>query len=72
MTTAGEVAVRVGRSRAGGAATAPLGRYSRRRPQIDAAVRQAYVGGVSTRDMTGVTEAAQQTPAEPYTAKPAA
>jgi len=57
VTTAGEVAVRVGRSRAGGAATAPLGRYSRRRPQIDAAVRQAYVGGVSTRDMTSVTEA---------------
>jgi transposase-like protein len=57
VTTAGEVAVRVGRTRAGGAATAPLGRYARRRPEIDAAVTQAYVGGVSTRDMAGVTEA---------------
>jgi putative transposase len=57
VTTAGEVAVRVGRTRAGGAATAPLGRYARRRPEIDAAVMQAYVGGVSTRDMAQVTEA---------------
>jgi len=57
VTTAGEVAVRVGRARDGGAATAPLGRYARRRPEIDAAVTQAYVGGVSTRDMAGVTEA---------------
>lgn len=57
VTTAGEVAVRVGRTRGGGAATAPLGRYARRRPEIDAAVTQAYVGGVSTRDMAGVTEA---------------
>ena len=57
VTTAGEVLVRVGRSRDGGAATAPLGRYTRRRPEIDAAVTQAYVRGVSTRDMTGVTEA---------------
>jgi putative transposase len=57
VTTAGEVAVRVGRARDGGAATAPLGRYARRRPEIDAAVTQAYVRGVSTRDMAGVTEA---------------
>ncbi len=57
VTTAGEVSVRVGRTRGGGAATAPLGRYARRRPQIDAAVTQAYVGGVSTRDMADVTEA---------------
>jgi transposase-like protein len=57
VTTAGEVDVRVGRTRGGGAATAPLGRYARRRPEIDAAVTQAYVGGVSTRDMSGVTEA---------------
>ena len=32
VTTSGEVAVRVGRTRGGGAATAPLGRYARRRP----------------------------------------
>ena len=57
VTTAGEVSVRVGRARDGGAAMAPLGRYARRRPEIDAAVTQAYVGGVSTRDMAGVTEA---------------
>jgi transposase-like protein len=57
VTTAGEVAVRVGRTRAGGAATAPLGRYARRQAEVDAAVTQAYVGGVSTRDMGGVTEA---------------
>lgn len=57
VTTAGEVLVRVGRTRDGGSATAPLGRYARRRPEIDAAVTQAYVGGVSTRDMAGVTTA---------------
>lgn len=57
VTTAGEVAVRVGRTRAGGAATAPLGRYVRRQPEVDAAVTEAYVRGVSTRDMAGVTEA---------------
>lgn len=55
VTTAGEVDVRVGRSRDGGAANAPLGRYARRRPEIDAAITQAYVHGVSTRDMAGVT-----------------
>lgn len=57
VTTAGEVAVRVGRTRAGGAATAPLGRYARRQAEVDDAVTQAYVRGVSTRDMAGVTEA---------------
>ena len=57
VTTAGEVPVRVGRTRGGGAAMAPLGRYARRRPEIDAAVTQAYVGGLSTRDMSPVTEA---------------
>lgn len=57
VTTAGEVAVRVGRTRAGGAATAPLGRYARRQAEVDDAVTEAYVRGVSTRDMAGVTEA---------------
>lgn len=57
VTTSGEVLVRVGRSRDGGAATAPIGRYARRRPEIDDAVTEAYVRGVSTRDMAGVTEA---------------
>jgi putative transposase len=53
VTTAGEVAVRVGRTRAGGAATAPLGRYARRQAEVDDAVTAAYVRGVSTRDMAG-------------------
>ena len=57
VTTSGEVALRVGRTRAGGSSTAPLGRYARRRPELDAAITQAYVGGVSTRDMAAVTEA---------------
>jgi len=37
VTTSGEVDVRVGRSRNGDSATAPLGRYARRRPEIDEA-----------------------------------
>jgi putative transposase len=57
VTTAGDVTVRVGRTRAGGAATAPLGRYARRQAEVDDAVTEAYVRGVSTRDMAGVTEA---------------
>lgn len=57
VTTAGEVDLRVGRTRGGGSATAPLGRYARRRPEIDAAITQSYVAGVSTRDMAAVTEA---------------
>jgi putative transposase len=57
LTTSGEVQLRVGRTRSGGSATAPLGRYARRRPEIDEAITEAYVRGVSTRDMAGVTEA---------------
>lgn len=57
VTTAGEVDLYVGRTRGGGSATAPLGRYARRRPEVDAAITQAYVGGLSTRDMAHVTEA---------------
>lgn len=57
VTTAGEVAVRVGRSRSGGAATRPLGRYQRRQEEVDAAITQSYIAGASTRDMGGVTEA---------------
>jgi putative transposase len=57
VTTSGEVEVRVGRTRAGGAATAPVGRYLRRRPEIDDAITESYVRGVSTRDMGSVTQA---------------
>lgn len=57
VTTSGEVQLRVGRTRNGGSATAPLGRYARRRPEIDEAITKSYVAGVSTRDMAGVTDA---------------
>lgn len=57
VTGTGEVDVRIGRTRAGGAATAPVGRYLRRRPEIDDAIAESYVRGVSTRDMGSVTEA---------------
>jgi transposase-like protein len=57
VTTNGEVGVRVGRTRAGGAATKPLGRYLRRRPEIDDAITETYVRGASTRDMAPITQA---------------
>lgn len=57
VTGTGEVDVRIGRTRAGGAATAPVGRYLRRRPEIDDAIAESYVRGISTRDMGSVTEA---------------
>lgn len=57
LTTSGEIQLRVGRTRNGGSATAPFGRYARRRLKIDEAITQGYVRGVSTRDMAGVTEA---------------
>jgi transposase-like protein len=56
VTGLGEVAVEVGRSRRHGAATAPVGRYLRRRPQIDDAVSEVYVRGASTRDVAPITE----------------
>jgi len=57
VTTSGEVGVRVGRTRAGGAATRPVGRYLRRRPEIDDAITETYVRGASTRDIAPITEA---------------
>ena len=57
VTGLGEVAVDVGRSRRHGAAIAPVGRYLRRRPQIDDAVSEVYVRGASTRDVAPITEA---------------
>jgi transposase-like protein len=56
-TSLGEVEVDVGRSRSSGSATAPIGRYKRRTEEVDDAMTEAYVRGVSTRDMAGVTEA---------------
>jgi transposase-like protein len=57
MTTAGVVELDVPRTRTRGAAGAVIGRYKRRAPEIDAAITEAYVGGVSTRKMTDITEA---------------
>ena len=57
VTTTGEIGVRVGRTRAGGAATKPLGRYLRRRPEIDDAITETYVRGASTRDIAPITQA---------------
>jgi transposase-like protein len=56
-TGLGEVEVEVGRTRNSGSATSPIGRYRRRTEEVDDAITEAYVRGVSTRDMAGVTEA---------------
>ena len=50
VTTTGEVGVRVGRTRAGGSATKPLGRYRRRQQQGYDTSTGAYVRGASPRD----------------------
>ena len=57
VTTTGEVGVQVGRTRAGGSATKPLGRYRRRQQQVDDTITEAYVRGASTRDIAPITEA---------------
>ena len=58
LTGLGHVKVRVPRSRELGAPGAEsLGRYRRRTEEIDAAICEAYVGGVSTRGMERVTQA---------------
>lgn len=58
LTGLGHVDVRVPRSRELGAPGAEsLGRYRRRTEEIDAAICEAYVGGVSTRGMERVTKA---------------
>lgn len=57
MTTAGSVELEVPRTRTRGAAGAIIGRYKRRAPEIDDAITEAYVDGVSTRKMARVTEA---------------
>lgn len=53
----GTVEVRVPRTRNGGSPVDVLGRYQRRTAEIDEAIAQAYVNGVSTRSMGEVTEA---------------
>jgi putative transposase len=57
VTALGPVQVQVGRSRAGGAASAPVGRYRRRAAEVDDAITEAYIHGVSTRGMGTVTKA---------------
>ena len=57
MTTAGSIDLDVPRTRTRGTASAVIGRYERRTPEIDAAITEAYVGGISTRKMKGVTKA---------------
>ena len=58
LTGLGHIQVKVPRSRQGGAPGAKtIGRYHRRTEDLDAAICEAYVGGVSTRGMQHVTEA---------------
>ena len=58
LTGLGHIQVKVPRSRQGGAPGAKvLGRYRRRTEDLDAAICEAYVGGVSTRSIQHVTEA---------------
>ncbi len=58
LTTAvGAMELDVPRSRTRGAGGAVIGRYKRRASEIDDAITEAYVAGVSTRKMAGVTEA---------------
>src|SRR5690606_29155640 len=49
--------VEVPRSREHGSPGAVIGRYKRRTTDIDAAVAEAYVNGVSTRKMAAMTKA---------------
>jgi putative transposase len=57
LTSMGLVEVAVPRTRHSGAAVEAIGRYKRRAPELDDAITTAYVEGVSTRDMSRVTEA---------------
>jgi len=58
LTGLGHIDVKVPRSRESGSPAAEsIGRYHRRTEDLDAAICEAYVGGVSTRGMQHVTEA---------------
>jgi transposase-like protein len=57
LTTLGHIDVRVPRSRGSGSPLGSIGRYKRRVEAVDDAIVAAYVGGVSTRGMSEVTEA---------------
>lgn len=57
LTSMGLVEMAVPRTRTQGSPLETIGRYNRRTSEIDEMVTSAYVQGVSTRDMTRVTEA---------------
>jgi len=57
LTSMGLVEVRVPRTRESGSPVEVFGRYRRRQSEVDEAIAQAYVNGVSTRGMGDVTEA---------------
>lgn len=57
LTSMGLIELTVPRARESGSPIDVVGRYQRRTGEIDDAITAAYVQGVSTRDMTRVTEA---------------
>jgi putative transposase len=57
LTSMGEVELAVPRTRYSGAPTEVVGRYKRRTEELDRLVTTAYVQGVSTRDMTRLSQA---------------
>jgi transposase-like protein len=57
LTTQGHIEVTIPRTRNSGSAAEVIGRYKRRVDEIDDAITEAYVHGVSTRDMTTLTRA---------------
>ena len=56
-TSLGTVELEVPRTRGNGSAADVIGRYQRRSADLDEAISEAYVSGVSTRKMAGVTKA---------------
>ena len=57
LTSMGQLEVAVPRAREQGSPTGIIGRYRRRSAEVDRMVTTAYVEGVSTRDMSRLTEA---------------
>jgi putative transposase len=57
LTSMGELEVTVPRTRQSGSPVEVLGRYKRRTEDVDRLLTTAYVQGVSTRDMTKLSEA---------------
>ena len=57
LTSMGLIEVTVPRTRQSGSPAGALGRYKRRTDEVDQLVTTAYVQGVSTRDMTKLSEA---------------